>query len=48
MGMKNPFEISSHEHRLPCKKCTKTLQLKYESFYNSNNVCNGTNDFSHF
>ena len=47
MGMKDPFEILSHEHRLPCKKCTKTLQLKYENFYNSNIVCNSTNDFFH-
>ena len=46
-GYEDPFEISSHEHILPWKKCTKTLQLKYENFYNSNIVCNSTNDFFH-
>ena len=46
-GYEDPFEISSHEHRLPWKKCTDTPQLEYEDFYNSNIVRKGTNDFFH-
>ena len=46
-GYEDPFEIGSHDYRLPWKKCTKTLQLKYENYYNSNIVCDSTNDIIH-
>ena len=44
-GYEDPFEISSHEHRLAWKKCTKTLHFKNGNFYYSNIVCASTNDF---
>ena len=44
MGIKIQLKWSSNEHRLPWTKSIKSLQFNNGNFYNSNIVCNITND----